>query len=143
MDTSEPLDSTRILWIGQCRVAVYPLMASFAHLEYNCQSLNQRIGVRYRLVPMDLPEALAYVDTWSHHKYGTRLAPRFGLNLTDAAQGTIRTVSSYPGVPPLQAALARRVKHLECAASQTHRSSKQCAYRVAATSGFTDVRGAS
>lgn len=28
------------------------------------QSLNQRIGVRYRLTPMDLPESLAYVD---HH----------------------------------------------------------------------------
>jgi type II secretory pathway predicted ATPase ExeA len=28
------------------------------------QSLNQRIGVRYRLVPMDLPETLAYID---HH----------------------------------------------------------------------------
>ena len=28
------------------------------------QSLNQRIGVRYRLCPMDLPETLAYID---HH----------------------------------------------------------------------------
>ncbi len=28
------------------------------------QSLNQRIGVRYRLTPMDLPESLAYID---HH----------------------------------------------------------------------------
>jgi type II secretory pathway predicted ATPase ExeA len=28
------------------------------------QSLNQRIGVRYRLTPMDLPETLAYID---HH----------------------------------------------------------------------------
>ncbi len=28
------------------------------------QSLNQRIGVRYRLTPMDLPETLAYMD---HH----------------------------------------------------------------------------
>lgn len=28
------------------------------------QSLNQRIGVRYRLTPLDLPETLAYID---HH----------------------------------------------------------------------------
>jgi type II secretory pathway predicted ATPase ExeA len=28
------------------------------------QSINQRIGVRYRLTPMDLPETLAYI---AHH----------------------------------------------------------------------------
>lgn len=60
MLTNHELDSHRLLtivlvghesFLDRLRLSAY-------------QSLNQRIGVRYRLTPMDLPETLAYID---HH----------------------------------------------------------------------------
>jgi general secretion pathway protein A len=60
MILSHELDSRRLLSI--VLVGQETFLERLRLTAY--QSLNQRIGVRYRLLPLDLPETLAYID---HH----------------------------------------------------------------------------
>lgn len=60
MLTSHELDSQTL--VSVVLVGHESFLDRFKLTAY--QSLNQRIGVRYRLTPMDLPEALAYIE---HH----------------------------------------------------------------------------